>query len=91
MANFEAFRRAISSSSNLLFLKSDIGMVYIHRFLNFFPLYIFQIAERMAMIDWSDPEVGKMVEQTFTLGNHNSLCLAHGREPIIPVRLTLQK
>ena len=39
----------------------------------------------MAMIDWSDPEVGKMVEQTFTLGNHNSLCLAHGREPIIPV------
>ena len=45
----------------------------------------------MAMIDWSDPEVGKIVEQTFTLGNHNSLCLAHGREPIIPVSLTLQK
>ena len=41
----------------------------------------------MAMMDWIDSKVGEMVEQTFMRGNHNSLCLAHGREPIIPVSI----
>ena len=47
----------------------------------------FQIAQRMAMMDWSESEIGKTVEETFMYGNHNSLCLAHGREPIIPVSI----
>ena len=45
------------------------------------------IADVLASFDWSNPDVGAKVEEKLVRGNHNSLCLAHGRKPILPVKI----
>ena len=36
-------------------------------------------------MDWTDESVRSHIQKSFLYGAHNSLCLAHGRKPIIPV------
>lgn len=46
------------------------------------------IGEHVASMDWTNQKVGTKIQKSFMFGEHNSLCLAHGRESIIPVSLT---
>ena len=39
------------------------------------------------MTDWTDSNIQQFVQDIFLRENHNSLCLAHGRKPIMPVRI----
>lgn len=38
------------------------------------------------MMDWTSSDIQKSVQDVLVHDKHNSLCLAHGRKPIIPVR-----
>ena len=39
------------------------------------------------MMNWNDKKINKFVQEIFLYDKHNSLCLAHGRQPIIPVSI----
>ena len=41
------------------------------------------------MMDWTDEQVQKFVQDAFVYGSHNALCLAHGRQTLLPVSLNL--
>lgn len=48
------------------------------------------IGEHLRSMEWTDQEVGRAVQDALVYGQHNSLCLAHGRKPIIPVSQNLK-
>ena len=41
------------------------------------------LLEHLARIDWTDQELIMAFEAALNRGSHNSLCLAHGRNPLI--------
>lgn len=43
------------------------------------------VGERMQSIDWNEEKAKKFVQNTLLYGEHNSLCLEHGRKHIISV------
>ena len=45
------------------------------------------IGERFASINWKDHRISQLVQDQLYFGMHNNVCLAHGRVPIIPVRV----
>ena len=45
------------------------------------------IGERFASINWKDRKISQLVQDQLYFGMHNNVCLAHGRVPIIPVRI----
>ncbi len=47
------------------------------------------VGERFASLDWTNPRIGRRVQDAFLYGKHNSLCLAHGRVPLVPVSLLI--
>lgn len=42
------------------------------------------IGQHFSQMDWSDVDVSRTVEDILLHGSHSCLCLAHGRQPIIP-------
>ena len=44
------------------------------------------IGQRLSSINWKARQTGLAVQDALYFGNHNSVCLAHGRVPLIPVR-----
>ena len=44
------------------------------------------IGQRLGSINWKARQTGLAVQDALYFGNHNSVCLAHGRVPLIPVR-----
>ena len=59
--------------------------------MHFFAMYnfylLFQIGQVLASTEWQNQQVRQHVQDAFLYGRHNSLCLAHGRKPILPVSL----
>ena len=47
------------------------------------------IGEHVSSMDWNNQRVGARVQDSFMFGEHNSLCLAHGRASLIPVSIVL--
>ena len=45
------------------------------------------IGQRFASINWKDRKISQLVQDQLYFGLHNNVCLAHGRVPIIPVRI----
>ncbi len=45
------------------------------------------IGDHLASMNWEgDQKLAEKVQRIMVRGNHNSLCLAHGRKPIIKVK-----
>lgn len=42
------------------------------------------IAEHFALMNWMDPNESRDIQDAIRFGDHSSLCLAHGRKPLIP-------
>ena len=45
------------------------------------------IGERFGSLNWKDSKISQLVQDQLYFGMHNNVCLAHGRVPIIPVRI----
>ena len=48
------------------------------------------IGERFGSLNWKDRKISQLVQDQLYFGMHNNVCLAHGRVPIIPVRINLR-
>ena len=48
------------------------------------------IGQLLRQMPWeTDPALGKSVQDQIRFGEHNSLCLAHGRKPLTEVNISM--